>query len=381
MALRWGQELGLLALLYLGYVFGRSAMSVQVGDAHRRGWQILHLEEVLRLDIERELNALAVGIPAVGISFAYLYATLHYLVTPAVMVWIAARRRDGYRRARTSLLAATALGLVCYWLLPTAPPRLLDAGFTDVMATFSSVGWWGEAASAPRGLEGFSNQFAAFPSLHVGWAMWVALAVRDNVRRRDVQTLGVGLSDPDGHRGHGDREPLSDRCARRRCLRLARPPFRRSLESRPSPKLTLIAETDQGHWPPEGSHGPQPATGLLQPWWLGAMSSFLPLTRLTATRHEPESVPGGAGDPQAPPEVEDDAHAPLAAPDLVEHRRPALGATARRLVPPWLQPPPRRNSWTFLSNFPPAFCGLRSSSSKWPSGVESPLRSNQTVSR
>ncbi len=184
---RCGQELGLLALLYLGYVLARSAMSVQVGDAHRRGWRILYLEEVLHLDIERPLNALAVGVPAVGVSFAYLYATLHYLVTPAVMLWIAVRRRDGYRRARTSLLAATALGLVCYWLLPTAPPRLLDAGFTDVMATFSGVGWWGDAASAPRGLEGLSNQFAAFPSLHVGWAMWVALTVRDNVRRRDVR--------------------------------------------------------------------------------------------------------------------------------------------------------------------------------------------------
>ena len=190
-----GQELGLLALLYLGYVLARSAMSVQVGDAHRRGRQILHLEEMLLLDIERQLNAFAVAVPAIGISFAYLYATLHYLVTPAVLLWIAVRRSDGYRRARTSLLAATALGLVCYWLLPTAPPRLLDAGFTDVMATFSGVGWWGEAASAPRGLEGFSNQFAAFPSLHVGWAMWVALALlRDNVRRRDLRPWAVGLS-------------------------------------------------------------------------------------------------------------------------------------------------------------------------------------------
>ena len=186
-ALRWSQELGLLALLYLGYVVARGTMSVQVSDAHRRGQQILDLEEVLFLDIERQLNAIAVGFPAIGISFAYLYATLHYLVTPAAMVWIALRRRDGYPRARTSLLAATALGLVCYWLLPTAPPRLLDAGFTDVMATFSEFGWWGEAASAPRGLEGFSNQFAAFPSLHVGWAMWVAFALRDNIRSPNLR--------------------------------------------------------------------------------------------------------------------------------------------------------------------------------------------------
>ena len=50
-------------------------------------------------------------------------------------------------------------------------------------------------------------------------------------------------------------------------------------------------------------------------------------------------------------------------------------------LPPWPKPPPRRNSCAFLSSFPPACGGLRSLSSKWPSGVESPLRSNQTVSR
>ena len=162
-------------------------MSVQVGEAHERGRQLLRVEQMLYLDIERPLNTFVIAAPAVGVVAAYLYATLHYLLTPAVLAWIAIRRPHGYRRARTSLLVATAVGLVCYWLLPTAPPRLLDAGFTDVMAHFSGIGWWGEAASAPRGLEDFSNQFAALPSLHVGWAVWVAIALRANVRRTSLK--------------------------------------------------------------------------------------------------------------------------------------------------------------------------------------------------
>ncbi len=185
--LRCGRELGLLASLYLGYVLARGAMSIQVDEAHDRGRQLLRLEEMLFLDIERQLNAFVIAVPAIGIASAYLYATLHYLLTPAVLLWVAVRRSHGYRRARTSLLVATAVGLVCYWLLPTAPPRLLDAGFTDVMAHFSDIGWWGEAASAPRGLEGFSNQFAALPSLHVGWAVWVAFALHANVRRSGLR--------------------------------------------------------------------------------------------------------------------------------------------------------------------------------------------------
>jgi hypothetical protein len=32
-------------------------------------------------------------------------------------------------------------------------------------------------------MEGLSNQYAALPSLHVGWALWVALQVRANTNR------------------------------------------------------------------------------------------------------------------------------------------------------------------------------------------------------
>jgi hypothetical protein len=180
---RWISELGLLALLYAGYLTARAVMGVHVTDAEARGQQLLHLEALAHLDVERPLNALITQVPALGLTFAYLYATLHYLVTPAVLLWVAVRRRAGYRQARNAILAATAIGLIGYWLLPTAPPRLLDAGFTDTMATFSGVGWWGQAASAPRGMEALSNQYAALPSLHVGWAVWVALCLSRHSNR------------------------------------------------------------------------------------------------------------------------------------------------------------------------------------------------------
>lgn len=179
---RWLNELGLIALLYAVYMLARAAIGIQVDEAHARGQHILHLEALTHLDLERPLNQLVAAIPLVGLVFAYAYATLHYVVTPAVLVWIAARRSSAYRQARNALLIATVIGLIGYWLLPTAPPRLLDSNWIDTMATFSDVGWWGDAASAPRGMEGLSNQYAALPSLHVGWAMWVALCLRRHSR-------------------------------------------------------------------------------------------------------------------------------------------------------------------------------------------------------
>ena len=79
--------------------------------------------------------------------------------------------------ARRALLVGTIIALVAYLLLPTAPPRLFG-GYADVLALTSGDGWWGGDASAPKGLGGLTNQLAAFPSLHAGWALWVAIVLQ-----------------------------------------------------------------------------------------------------------------------------------------------------------------------------------------------------------
>jgi hypothetical protein len=180
--LGWGRELALVALLYGLYMAARAVIGVPVADATARGRDIIDLEGLLGLDVERPFNAFLTAVPPLGLLAAYLYATLHYVVTPAVLGWVALRRRPHYRTARNGLVFATAMGLVGYWLLPTAPPRLVDGALTDTMARFSGLGWWGDAASAPRGMEALSNQYAAMPSLHVGWAVWVALRRRPHYR-------------------------------------------------------------------------------------------------------------------------------------------------------------------------------------------------------
>ncbi|MFD7664360.1 phosphatase PAP2 family protein [Streptomyces sp. NPDC059788] len=190
---RWWTELPLLALVYAAYSAGRL---VARGDAHAatgHGLAILRWEELLRLDPERALNRFFTATPAIGVPADFAYASLHYLVTPAVLVWLWNRRPERYRAFRTWLMLATLIGLVGFTLLPTAPPRLLEAGsgFADTMAQFSSYGWWGDDASAPRGLGGMTNQFAAMPSLHVGWALWCGVVLWRHGRSRATRVLGV----------------------------------------------------------------------------------------------------------------------------------------------------------------------------------------------
>jgi hypothetical protein len=106
------------------------------------------------------------------------YVGVHFPGTILAMVWLWLRHRAGYLRMRTELVLLTATGLVLHVLFPLAPPRLVPAfGTVDTML---AVG----PSAYPPGTGGFANQFAAMPSLHVGWALLVAVAVIRSVRSR-----------------------------------------------------------------------------------------------------------------------------------------------------------------------------------------------------
>ncbi|MFD4631412.1 phosphatase PAP2 family protein [Streptomyces sp. NPDC058284] len=172
--LRWWTELPLLVLVYAAYSAGRLVVRGDVASAVDHGVGILRVEQFLRLNAESPLNRLFTANAWIGVPADFWYASLHYLVTPAVLIWLFRSHAVRYRAARAWLMISTMIGLIGFTLLPTCPPRLLSGGhgFVDTMAQYSDFGWWGGEASAPRGLGGMTNQYAAMPSLHVGWALW-----------------------------------------------------------------------------------------------------------------------------------------------------------------------------------------------------------------
>ncbi len=105
----------------------------------------------------------------------YYYATLHFIVTIGVLVWLFVKRPHIYRGARTVLFATTLIGLAGFYLYPLAPPRLLPQyGYVDTLVKFHT---WGSLADPD--IAKHSNQFAAMPSLHIAWALWCGIADRD----------------------------------------------------------------------------------------------------------------------------------------------------------------------------------------------------------
>lgn len=165
------RELSLIAVVYSLYDASRFIVEGHQTTALQHAIGVLHLENMMDIAWEQTINAYVSTHELLAVPADYMYATLHYLVTPLVLVWMWRCHRAAYPRARTTLMVATIIGLIGFSLLPVAPPRMLP-GFVDTMAQYAGAGWWSTDASAPRGIGSFTNQFAAMPSLHVGWALW-----------------------------------------------------------------------------------------------------------------------------------------------------------------------------------------------------------------
>ena len=176
--IRGVREIAVLAVLWVFYSLSRLVAADDLASARHRAADILHVERWVHLDIEAWLNHALAPIDAIAVPMSFWYATLHYLVTPAVLAFVYFRHRVDYARARNAIVIGSAIGLACYVLWPTAPPRLMAGGtYLDTLVRTSDVGWWSGQTSLPNGLGQMANELAAMPSLHVGWTVWVAWAV------------------------------------------------------------------------------------------------------------------------------------------------------------------------------------------------------------
>jgi hypothetical protein len=183
----WWQEIALIGLGYWLYSLGRNAIPQQVSIATRHGLSIQHLQDIVGLNFELSMNQWVAAHEWVAQILDYYYATLHFLVTIAVMVWLFVKRPHVYRGARTVLFTLTVLALAGFALYPVAPPRLLPGyNYIDTVVNFHT---WGSLADPE--IASHSNQYAAMPSLHIGWALWCGLSVFMCARAMWARVLGL----------------------------------------------------------------------------------------------------------------------------------------------------------------------------------------------
>ncbi|WUH96547.1 phosphatase PAP2 family protein [Spirillospora sp. NBC_00431] len=182
------RELLLVVLFYTAYTLTRIVLVQDgTGPAFDHADQILGAERFLGLDVELYLNQTLLSVPWLARSANIFYATAHFIVTLVVVLWLYKYRPQHYRWLRTSIMTATGVALIGFWLYPLAPPRFLhDEGFVDPVTALHSLGLYASDASGT-----LTNQYAAMPSMHAGWSLWCGLVLVKLASQKWAKALGA----------------------------------------------------------------------------------------------------------------------------------------------------------------------------------------------
>ncbi|WP_079177951.1 phosphatase PAP2 family protein [Streptomyces mangrovisoli] len=173
------RELLLVVGLFLVYKLGRQLATGHVTEALHNAGRVWHLERVLHLPGEGLVQSLLLDSHDLVRLANIYYATVHFPATAAFLVWMYLRRPAHYVWARRVLAAVTAAALVLPFTFPLAPPRMLAlSGLVDTGRVY------GPSVYGPPRTDHLSNQFAAMPSLHFGWALMVAIGLIAATRSR-----------------------------------------------------------------------------------------------------------------------------------------------------------------------------------------------------
>jgi hypothetical protein len=169
-AMAAAQELTLMASLYSVWRLARVLPLAQPAGAINRARQIDRLQHTLHMPTELSLQHFVLQHSWLARSVNAYYAVAHVPALIAFLVWLFVRHRDEYGRWRNALAILTAFCVVIRFVR-VAPPRFLpDLGYIDLATRY------GLSVYGPVGT-GVSDQFAAMPSIHVGWAAVVSFGI------------------------------------------------------------------------------------------------------------------------------------------------------------------------------------------------------------
>jgi membrane-associated phospholipid phosphatase len=151
--------------LVRGQVFDQSAA------AFANARHIVDLQQALHVFIEPDVQRWA------------MYLNTHFVVTTFTLAFIYLFRNEHFYWVRNMFMVAMGLALLGYVVFPTAPPRLMPGlGFTDSVSDFTGV-------SSDSDVNALYNPYAAVPSMHVGFALMLAISMVRMTRHAWLKAL------------------------------------------------------------------------------------------------------------------------------------------------------------------------------------------------
>jgi len=164
--LAFGLQLLLLFAVDAVYETTRALLEgpADVALAHAR--DIVRAERALGFFVERDLQRAVLNGPQVFEDlFRWIYQNCQRLIVWTFVIWLYLRRNAFYPQVRNTIIALDVIGLLGYWLYPTAPPRLTPGyGIVDVLDP-------SQANLRSSMVGSLTNLYAAVPSLHTAYAL------------------------------------------------------------------------------------------------------------------------------------------------------------------------------------------------------------------
>jgi membrane-associated phospholipid phosphatase len=164
------RQLALFAGAYYLYRIVRGMVDGEAGAAFENARAIIDVERSMNLFFEADFQEWALSDARWLVEGAnWMYVNSHFVVTVGFLIWLYLARNEAYYFVRNMFMVAMGLALAGYVLFPTAPPRFMpEWGFEDTVTEWVGL----QAANNANALY---NPFAAVPSMHVAFALMVAV--------------------------------------------------------------------------------------------------------------------------------------------------------------------------------------------------------------
>jgi PAP2 superfamily len=165
-------ELLLVAIAFLLYFIVRANVIDRPEVALENARHVVDFERTLGIFAEGAWQDAIIDHRLLVRLFNFVYFWLDFPLIAVLGLWMYFCRRAHYTFTRDAILFSGAIALISYNLFPVAPPRLLpEIGLLDTLQIYNNASYQAQST------EFFVNPYAAMPSLHVGWALLVALGV------------------------------------------------------------------------------------------------------------------------------------------------------------------------------------------------------------
>jgi hypothetical protein len=173
------RDVGAIAAGFLLYEFGRTLTEGDYATAVANAESLIRLQDFLGFPEEGRFQGWVFDNSWLVEPFNTIYSFFFLATTVGGLIWLSFNAPPVYHMARNAMGIATFSALAVFALIPMAPPRMVElSGLADSHARVGLA-------------HGYVNEFAAMPSLHVGWMALIGWALARAIGGTRGKVVGI----------------------------------------------------------------------------------------------------------------------------------------------------------------------------------------------